>query len=324
MSEKIFSIDLGGTTAKIAIISITGEIYEKWTVSTNILENGRHIVPNIIQSLKDRLELYQMTPDEFIGIGMGSPGKVDAEAGTVIGAYNLNWSMLQDVRTAFKEAFDLPFFIENDANVAALGEQWKGAGNGAADVVTVTLGTGVGGGIVANGQLLRGKDGAAGEIGHLTVDTSGDFHCTCGKSGCLESIASATGIIHLARKLAEQYEGDSPIKAAIDDGYSLSSKDIFEAAKNGDYFSEQIVDRFSFYLGLACSHLANTLNPDNIVLAGGVAQAGQFLLDQVTIYFKQFCFPPIRDLTELVLAQLGNDAGIMGAAQLVRLKLQEG
>lgn len=324
MSDKIFSIDLGGTTAKIAIISTEGEIFEKWTVATNTLENGSHIVPNLIQSLKDRLKLYQMTVEDFVGIGMGSPGKVDAETGTVIGAYNLNWSTLQEIRSAFQNAFALPFFIENDANIAALGEQWKGAGNGAADVVTVTLGTGVGGGIVANGQLLRGAGGAAGEIGHLTVDTTGDYQCTCGKDGCLESIASATGIIHLARKLSEQYEGDSPIKAAIDDGSIVNSKSIFDAAKEGDYFAEQIVDRFSFYLGLACSHLANTLNPQKIVLAGGVSQAGNFLLDNVNGYFQQFCFPQIRDVSELVLAELGNDAGVMGAAQLVRLKLQEG
>lgn len=324
MKDKIIGIDLGGTSAKMAIISLTGEILEKWSVRTNILEDGVHIIPNLIDSLKERIELYQMSESDFLGIGMGSPGKVDADTKTVIGAYNLNWSTLQEIGKAFEGAFNIPFFIENDANIAALGEQWKGAGEGALDCVTVTLGTGVGGGIVINGQLVRGASGAAGEIGHLTIDTEGQFACTCGKKGCLETVASATGIMHLARQYALEYVGDSNVKARIDDGAQVTAKDIFDAAKEGDYFGQQVVDRFAHYLGLACSHLANSLNPSKIVLAGGVAQAGEFLLEKVNEQFIEYCFPQIRNNDTLVLAQLGNDAGIMGAAQLVRLQTKEG
>ena len=324
MKDKIIGIDLGGTSAKMAIISLEGEILEKWSVSTNILEDGEHIVPNLIESLQERIELYQMSDEDFLGIGMGSPGKVDGLAKTVIGAYNLNWSTLQEIGQAFGKVFNIPFHIENDANIAALGEQWKGAGEGAKDCVTVTLGTGVGGGVVVDGQLVRGETGAAGEIGHLTIDTEGLFDCTCGKKGCLETVASATGIMHLARKFALEYVGDSNVKARIDDGAEVTSKDIFDAAKEGDYFGLQVVDRFAHYLGLACSHLANILNPSKIVLAGGVAQAGDFLLEKVNSQFMDFCFPQIRNEHTLVLAQLGNDAGIMGAAQLVRLQTKEG
>lgn len=324
MKDKIIGIDLGGTSAKMAIISLDGEILEKWSVSTNILEGGSHIVPNLIESLRERIELYQMSAADFLGIGMGSPGKVDADNKTVIGAYNLNWSVLQEVGKAFERAFDIPFHIENDANIAALGEQWKGAGEGALDCVTVTLGTGVGGGLVVNGQLVRGVTGAAGEIGHLTIDTEGQFDCTCGKKGCLETVASATGIMHLARHYALEYVGDSTVKANIDDGDEVTSKDIFDAAKEGDYFALQVVERFAHYLGLACSHLANSLNPSKIVLAGGVAQAGEFLREKVNAQFIEYCFPQIRNKETLVLAQLGNDAGIIGAAQLIRLQSKEG
>lgn len=324
MKDKIIGIDLGGTSAKMAIISLEGEIQEKWSVSTNILEDGMHIVPNLIESLQERIALYKMSAEDFLGIGMGSPGKVDADAKTVVGAYNLNWSTLQEVGKSFEAAFNVPFFIENDANIAALGEQWKGAGEGALDCVTVTLGTGVGGGVVVNGQLVRGATGAAGEIGHLTIDTEGQFDCTCGKKGCLETVASATGVMHLARHYALEYVGDSSVKARIDDGEEVTSKDIFDAAKTGDYFGLQVVERFAHYLGLACSHLANSLNPSKIVLAGGVALAGDFLLDKVNEQFIEYCFPQIRNKETLVLAKLGNDAGIMGAAQLVKLQTNEG
>lgn len=317
--KKIIGIDLGGTSVKLAIISQEGELLEKWSIKTNILENGQHIVPDIISSIKEKLDLYQLKTDDFIGIGMGSPGKVDAEAATVIGAYNLGWSELQEIGKAFKEAFNLPFFIGNDANVAALGEQWKGAGQGNRDVVMFTLGTGVGGGIVANGQLVTGEGGAAGEIGHLTVDTEYRTACTCGKKGCLEAVASATGIVNLAHRFSAEYEGESLIKAGIDNGDEITSKDIFDAAKEGDVFANLIVDKFVDFLALAVSHIANTLSPSHIVIGGGVAAAGEFLREKIAIQAQDYTFPQIRQTCQLVLAELGNDAGVIGAAQLVML-----
>lgn len=319
MTQKIIGIDLGGTSIKIAIISQDGELLEKWSINTNILDNGKQIVPDIIASIQEYLTLYGLTTADFIGIGMGSPGKVDSEAGTVIGAYNLGWTGLQEIGPAFKEAFGLPFFIGNDANVAALGEQWKGAGQGNSDVVMFTLGTGVGGGIVANGQLVTGYGGAAGEIGHLTVDTENGIVCTCGKKGCLEAVASATGIINLAHRYSSEYEGDSAIKKGVDDGDEVTSKDIFDAAKAGDVFANMIVDKFVDYLGLAVSHIANTLSPSHIVIGGGISAAGSFLLEKIKTNAYDYTFPQIRDTAQIVLAKLGNDAGVIGAAQLVKL-----
>lgn len=321
MTQKIIGIDLGGTSIKLAIISQAGEILEKWSIKTNVLENGKHIVPDIIASIQDKLALFQLTTDDFIGIGMGSPGKVDSDAGTVVGAYNLGWTDVQEIKKAFEAAFSLPFFIGNDANVAALGEQWQGAGNGNSDVVMMTLGTGVGGGIVANGQLITGEGGAAGEIGHLTVDTENGFACTCGKNGCLEAVASATGIVNLAQRFSSEYEGDSAIKAAIDNGDDVTSKEIFAAAKSGDVFANMIVDKFVAYLGLAVSHIANTLSPSRIVIGGGVSAAGEFLRSKIDAQAKEYIFPQIRRTCQIVLAQLGNDAGVIGAARLVMLSL---
>lgn len=315
MGKKLLGIDLGGTTVKMAILTEDGEIQQKWSINTNILDEGSHIVPEIIESILHHLSLYNMTSDDFIGIGMGSPGTVDREAGTVIGAYNLNWKTLQRVKEQIESATNIPFVIDNDANVAALGERWKGAGDNSSDVTFITLGTGVGGGIIAEDHLLHGAVGAAGEIGHITVEPDG-FDCTCGKKGCLETVASATGVVRLARQMAEEFAGDSKLKELLDDGQDVTSKSVFELAEDGDHLALMVVDKVAFYLGLACGNIGNMLNPTDIVIGGGVSAAGEFLREKVQKYFDQFTFPQVRESTKIKLAQLGNDAGIIGAASL--------
>ncbi|MFI3067648.1 ROK family glucokinase [Streptococcus suis] len=317
MSKKIIGIDLGGTSVKLAILTTEGEIQEKWSIKTNILDDGSHIVPDIIDSIKQRFETHGLTKDDFLGVGMGSPGVVDSEAGTVIGAYNLNWKTLQLVKGQFETALGLPFFIDNDANVAALGEQWVGAGNNNPNVVFMTLGTGVGGGVIAAGNLIRGVKGAGGELGHITVDFNEPFACTCGKKGCLETVASATGIVNLSRRYADQYAGDAKLKQMIDDGQDVTAKDVFDLAKEGDDLALIVYRHFSEYLGVACANIAAVLNPAYIVLGGGVSAAGEFLLDGVRKVFAENSFPQIKESTQIVLATRGNDAGVLGAASLV-------
>ncbi|CYT76730.1 ROK family glucokinase [Streptococcus suis] len=317
MSKKIIGIDLGGTSVKLAILTTEGEIQEKWSIKTNILDDGSHIVPDIIDSIKHRFETHGLTKDDFLGVGMGSPGVVDSEAGTVIGAYNLNWKTLQLVKEQFESALGLPFFIDNDANVAALGEQWVGAGNNNPNVVFMTLGTGVGGGVIAAGNLIRGVKGAGGELGHITVDFDEPFACTCGKKGCLETVASATGIVNLSRRYADQYAGDAKLKQMIDDGQDVTAKDVFDLAKEGDDLALIVYRHFSEYLGVACANIAAVLNPAYIVLGGGVSAAGDFLLDGVRKVFAENSFPQIKESTQIVLATRGNDAGVLGAASLV-------
>lgn len=316
MSKKLLGIDLGGTTIKFGILTLEGEVQEKWAIETNTLENGRHIVSDIVESLKHRLSLYGLTKDDFLGIGMGSPGAVDRTSKTVTGAFNLNWADTQEVGSVIEKEVGIPFFIDNDANVAALGERWVGAGANNPDVVFVTLGTGVGGGVIADGNLIHGVAGACGEIGHMIVDPENGFTCTCGNKGCLETVASATGVVRVARQLAEQYEGSSAIKAAIDNGDTVTSKDIFIAAEDGDKFANSVVERVSRYLGLAAANISNILNPDSVVIGGGVSAAGEFLRSRVEKYFVTFAFPQVKKSTKIKIAELGNDAGIIGAASL--------
>ena len=315
MYKKFIGIDLGGTSVKLAILTAEGDIQQKWSIPTNINDEGTHIVPDIIASIKHHLDLYQLTSEDFQAIGMGSPGAVDREAGTVEGAFNLNWKTPQPVREAIVREIGIPIFIDNDANVAALGEKWRGAGADDRDVVFVTLGTGVGGGIIAEGNLIHGTAGSGGEIGHMTVEPGG-FDCTCGKKGCLETVASATGVVKLARKHAEEYAGNAQLKFIIDDGQEITSKMIFDLAKEGDELAVLVVDRAAYYLGLACSHIGNLLNPAYIVIGGGVSAAGEYLLEQVRTYFADFSFPNVKKTTHIKLAALGNDAGIVGAAYL--------
>lgn len=322
MYKKFIGIDLGGTSVKLAILTAEGDIQQKWSIPTNISDEGTHIVPDIIASIKHHLDLYKLTAEDFQGIGMGSPGAVDREAGTVEGAFNLNWKTPQPVREAIEREIGIPIFIDNDANVAALGEKWRGAGADDRDVVFVTLGTGVGGGIIAEGNLIHGTAGSGGEIGHMTVEPGG-FDCTCGGKGCLETVASATGVVKLARKHAEEYAGNSQLKFIIDDGQEITSKMIFDLAKEGDELAVLVVDRAAYYLGLACSHIGNLLNPAYIVIGGGVSAAGEYLLDQVRTYFTEFSFPNVKKTTHIKLAALGNDAGIVGAAYLALTEISK-
>ncbi|MFD1429901.1 ROK family glucokinase [Lacticaseibacillus mingshuiensis] len=313
--KKLIGVDLGGTTAKFAILTADGEIQQRWSIDTNILDDGSHIIPDIIDSLKDHMKLYNMDASDFLGIGMGSPGTVDLEQGTVIGAYNLNWKTLQFPKRDIEAATGIPFAIDNDVNVAALGEQWKGAGDKSKNVTLVALGTGIGGGIVADGLLLHGTAGSAGEIGHVTVDPNG-YLCTCGKKGCLETVASATGVVRVARDMAEEFAGDSQLKQILDNGDEISSKIVFDCAKSGDKLALMIVDKVCYYLGLALGNLGNMLNPEYILIGGGVSAAGDFLLTRVQSYFEQFTFPNVRNTTHIRLATLGNTAGVIGAASL--------
>ena len=307
MSKKIIGIDLGGTSVKFAILTQEGEVQEKWSIKTNILDEGSHIVDDMIESINHRLKLLNLSAEDFIGIGMGSPGVVDREKGTVIGAYNLNWKTLQPVKEKIEKATGIPFFIDNDANVAALGERWKGAGENQPDVVFMTLGTGVGGGIVAEGKLLHGVAGAAGELGHITVDFDQPILCTCGKKGCLETVA----------RYADEYAGDAELKKLIDNGEDVNAKIVFDLAKAGDELALIVYRNFARYLGIACANIGSILNPSTIVIGGGVSAAGEFLLDGVRKVYEENSFPQVRTSTKLALATLGNDAGVIGAASLV-------
>ncbi|MBM7693295.1 glucokinase [Peribacillus deserti] len=314
MERWLVGVDLGGTTTKLAFISYYGEIIHKWEIPTDKSEKGKNITTNIAKTIDAKLDELGQTKNKILGIGMGAPGPVNSSTGAIYEAINLGWTdyplkQLLEVETS------LPAVIENDANLAALGEMWKGAGNGARDLVCITLGTGVGGGVIANGQIVTGISGAAGEIGHITILTEGGAKCNCGKTGCLETLASATGIVRLAKEALE--ENNEPSKLRDFNG-SFTSKDIFDLAKEGDTIASAVRDKLALYLGLASANVANVLNPEIIVIGGGVSKAGSVLLDPVQKYFKEFSFTRVRESTSMAIATLGNDAGVIGAAWLAK------
>ncbi|MDP4085231.1 MAG: ROK family glucokinase [Bacillota bacterium] len=319
MQDKwIVGVDLGGTTTKLAFINLDGEILYKWEIPTDHSNEGENITLNISNAINQKLTEIGKDKENLLGIGMGAPGPVHYETGVILNAVNLGWKDNFPLRDMLEAATSLPAFIENDANCAALGEMWKGAGNGAKDLVCVTLGTGVGGGVIANGDIVQGVNGAGGEIGHITALPARGALCNCGKEGCLETIASATGIVRLANEALGIHEAESKLSEVKNRNGAITAKDVIDSARNGDKLALKIIDEVSYYLGFVLAGIANTLNPEKIVLGGGVSKAGQVLLDPVKEKFTQFAFTPVKKSTEITIATLGNDAGVIGAAWLVK------
>lgn len=312
MSKICFGIDIGGTTVKIGVLSMEGTLMDKWEIHTRTEEGGKYILEDIAASVKKYIVDKGIDMADVVGAGMGVPGPVKSD-GTVLMCVNLGWGVF-NCAEALSKLLGVPVKAGNDANVAALGEQWQGGGKGHDDLVMVTLGTGVGGGIILGGEILAGVCGAAGEIGHIHIvapeDTIGT--CGCGNQGCLEQIASATGIVKLAKRLVE--ETDTP--TSLRDLAEITAKDVLDAAKAGDAGAGSVVDKMADYLGSALAAICAVVNPEIIVIGGGVSKAGQYLIDKVSAAFKPKAFHALRN-TEFALATLGNDAGMVGAARLV-------
>lgn len=307
--EYCFGVDIGGTTVKIGLFKTDGELLDKWEIKTRTENKGEAILPDVAESLKQKMEEKGIDISSMSGIGIGIPAPVDAK-GIVQNTANLGWGY-KEVRREMEELTGMKVAVGNDANVAALGEMWLGAGKGQENMIMVTLGTGVGGGVIVNGQPLVGAHGAGGEIGHLCVNYEETDHCGCGNQGCLEQYASATGITRLANKRLQADDAASQLR-----GQEISAKAVFDALKDGDKVAEEIVEEFGAYLGHAMANLAAVTDPAVIVIGGGVSKAGEILLGYVEKYFKEKVFFANKE-TEFVLATLGNDAGICGAAKLI-------
>ncbi|WP_170007658.1 ROK family glucokinase [Bacillus fonticola] len=319
MKKGIVAIDLGGTTIKCALLSSLGELIEKWEIPTNKSDGGGHIVQDIALTVEEALHRHRWDKQDVLGIGVGAPGAVDKEKGLVLGAVNLGWKGDLPLQIELEKATGLRVEIDNDANCAALGEKWKGAGDGEPNLVCVTLGTGVGGGVIANDRIVHGAGGAAGEIGHMTMIPMGGAPCNCGKTGCLETIASATGIVRIAqekRAKAVKVESLSPFVMDLSE-HDMTSQLVFQYAQQQDDVALEVVQEVSEVLGLALSYIANTLNPTKIVIGGGVSKAGNTLMYPVKTAFQKFAYPNVARTTDLVFAQLGNDAGVYGAGYLL-------
>lgn len=311
--EKIcFGIDVGGTTVKMGMFSTDAKLLESWEIPTRKEDEGSHILEDIVDKIDEKLVEKQINRSDLLGVGIGIPGPITKD-GTVLNCVNLGWGIFNVEEKLSQMLGGVPVKAGNDANVAALGENWQGGGQGFEDLVLITLGTGVGGGVIIGDKIITGSNGAAGEIGHMPVVYDEDAEtCGCGKKGCLETVASATGIVREAKKLL----AGTDIQSTLRDIEDFSCKDIFDAAKNGDEASLIVVDKLAQYLGIAASHIAAVTNPQVIVVGGGVSKAGKFLLDKIEEKFMKKAFKPCRNV-KFALATLGNDAGMYGAAALI-------
>ena len=304
-----FGVDIGGTTVKMGLLEEEGKIVDKWEITTDTSEEGKAILPNVAASIENKMKEHGLTKEDIIGVGAGVPAPVTAE-GIVNGSANLGWTY-KEVKKELEELTGMKACIGNDANVAALGEMWKGGGAGEMNVIMVTLGTGVGGGVIINGKVLVGANGAGGEIGHLCVNYEEKDKCGCGNCGCLEQYASATGIVRLAKKKLGQ-----ELRPTILTKEDVTAKDVFDAVKAGDETAKEIAVEFGRYLGYALANLAAVLDPAVIVIGGGVSKAGEVLIPYIREPFMERAFFANRNV-KFALATLGNDAGICGAAKLV-------
>ena len=304
-----FGVDLGGTTVKIAFFDETGSMLDKWEIPTVTANGGEQILPDIAASVLNYLKEKDISKAQIIGIGIGVPGPVDDD-GNVNRCGNLGWGVF-NVHEALASLTGLKIKAGNDANVAALGEAWKGGAIGCDNMVLATFGTGVGGGIVLGGKPINGVHGAAGEIGHMVLEREETEKCTCGKYGCVEQYCSATGIVRLAKKRLSGSDRASSLRNIE----PLTCKDIFDAAKAGDAVAKDILDKFYDYMGQFLGSLCSAVDPEVVVLGGGVSKAGQVLLDGVEASFHKYVFHAASG-AKFALASLFNDAGAYGAFKL--------
>lgn len=310
MKKYGFGVDVGGTTVKMGFFETDGRLIDKWEVRTNTEGGGKNIISDIAQSIDNKLAQEGISKNDVQGIGIGVPGPVTGD-GVVHGCVNLGWGTV-DVAQQLKSLTGIDVAVGNDANVAALGEMWQGGAKGSRDVIMVTLGTGVGGGIIVDGKVVAGFNGAGGEIGHITVNNDEIEPCNCGQYGCLEQYTSATGIVRMAKRKLAKTSDETVLRSYGE----LTAKDIFDEAKNGDAVASDLVDELGQILGAALSNMACVVNPEIIVIGGGVSKAGQILIDTIQRHFQETAFHACRD-TRFELATLGNDAGIFGSMQMI-------
>ena len=313
MKEYAFGIDLGGTTAKVGLFTTAGELLEKWEVPTDTSNAGEHILENLAAAVQGKMQEKGLTADQVEGVGIGVPGPVlNSRIVPIICANLGGWGNRNVAEELSALLGGIKVLVGNDANVAALGEIWVGAAKGCRSAVMVTLGTGVGGGVIVNGRVIDGAHGAGGEIGHITVNRHETATCGCGKHGCLEQYSSATGVVRCMKKLLDE-NPDTPCTLR---GTDFAAKDVFDAARSGDVLAAREVDEMTDTLGMALASIAATTDPEMFMIGGGVSRAGEVLFTPLREHFKTYAFKSCRE-TPIVAATLGNDAGIYGSVRLI-------
>ena len=308
--KYVFGVDLGGTTAKVGLFSQDEELIEKWEIKTDRSDCGKNILPNIATSLEEKIKELSINKEDILGIGIGIPGPVIGER-IVNKCANLGWGKI-DAATELESLTGLTVKVGNDANVALLGEAWKGCGKGYSSMIMITIGTGIGSALITHGKIVSGATGSGGEMGHVTVNLNETITCGCGKKGCLEQYASATGMVRHGKELLAKY-GENSVLYALEE---ITAKAIVDGAKEGDKLCVETVDFMGDTLGMALAN-ANALNDvELIIIGGGVSKAGDIVIDAIKKGYLKCAFHAQKDV-EFKLASLGNDAGMYGAAKLI-------
>lgn len=312
MKKYAYGVDIGGTTVKIGFFETTGKLVDTWEIPTRTENDGELILPDIAESIKENNEKNSITTDDIEGIGMGVPGPVKDD-GTVLKCVNLGWGVFNVEKALSVICGGVKVKAGNDANVAALGEMWQGGGRGYEDVVMITLGTGVGGGIIRGGKIVAGTNGAAGEIGHIPMIDDESECCGCGKKGCLEQYASANGLVNVAEKYIAAHR---TVETELDLNAGFTAKDVCDAAKAGDKAGLAAVEESMRLLGKAMASVSCVIDPQVFVVGGGLSKAGNIIIDTASKYYKEYAFHASRE-TEIKLATLGNAAGMYGGVKMV-------
>ncbi|OLN33251.1 ROK family glucokinase [Desulfosporosinus metallidurans] len=311
-------IDLGGTSIKMGLVDQLGNILHTLQNPTPVKAGYHQVLAVFSQMAEQLLRKGPYGWENIIGVGVGVPAFLDQQKGIVIEAVNLGWDHVP-LKEDLERMWRVPIMVENDANAAALGEMWNGAGKGASHLICLTLGTGIGGGVIINGDIYHGANGSAGEVGHMTVMHQGGRSCNCGRKGCLETEASATAIVLDA---LEQVKGMStgPLKEEYDRTGTITAKSVVQLARQGDSICKEIITKVGCILGSTLAQMCYLLNPEIIVIGGGVALAGKILFDPLIQAFNNAILPRVAENTSIVPAKLGNQAGVTGAAWLIHRK----
>lgn len=311
----LIGVDLGGTQIRAGLFMENGELIERVNTLTKAEEGPSAVIKRItalVENVMDKI-VRSEGKQSILGIGIGSPGPLDVFEGTILSPPNLHGWVNIPLRSILETHFQLPVFLNNDANAAALGEYYFGAGKGKKNVVYMTISTGVGTGVIDNGHLLLGDNGSSAEVGHMTLNPHGPM-CGCGNRGCLEAYASGTGIVNRTIEALKQ----SSVSSLLKNKKSLTSKDVFEAAKLDDPLAKEIVEETREYLGAGLLNVIHLYNPEMIIFGGGVSKAGNYLLQPSIEFAKEKAMKPLADKLQFTMAQLGDDVGLVGAAALVK------
>ena len=313
MAKVCVGIDLGGTFIKYALLDKNMSVRGAFQLPTPAASGPDSVIKTMVSGATELLDREGISVGDVVGVGIGSPGPLDLAAGVVIGMPNISGFVNIRLRDRIRDGLGIQTVLENDANVAALGEYLCGSGKGTDVMVMLTLGTGVGGGIIIAGQMIRGAHGIGAETGHMIIESEGR-PCPCGQRGCLEQYASASALARYARRLIEQDRRKSSLTDLLTEKGDLDAADVNKARRAGDALAAEVWDRSIRYLAVGCVSIARLLDPDLIVLGGGLAKAGDDLLEPVRRHFSRLNWTIDKQKTALVLASLGNDAGVIGAA----------